>query len=193
MNIYIPLATAGTVYISNSYPNTKPIHTILQETKPTIFMGNLDIWNDIMKISKNYIYSNNVMNQLLLNRYILRNIGLECSKYCISYGSPVPQETIYFFKSFGIELCNMYWMSETTGPISMGIPGCSRGAGMPIMDIKIDSNTNEILVKGSTIFNGYHNSKKHNVLNDKGWLYTGDTGYIDRDGSLFITGPIKKE
>jgi long-subunit acyl-CoA synthetase (AMP-forming) len=187
-NIYIPIASVGTVYIVNNFDNS--LFNTLQGIQPTIFMGTSDIWNTIMDMSKNYSYTANIMNQLLLNKYILRNIGLDYSKYCISVGLSMSQEIKYFFGSIGIELCNVYGMTETTGLISMGVPGCSRGSGIPIIDIKIDNKTNEILVKGDSVFSGYINDVK-NIVSKKGWFNTGDTGYIDRDGSLFVSGRIK--
>jgi long-subunit acyl-CoA synthetase (AMP-forming) len=120
-------------------------------------------------------------------------MGLDNTKYCISAAAPITAEVKSFFADLGLELCDVYGMSETTGPISIGVPGCSKGVGIPVMDVKIDKASGEIMVKGGSVFKEYYKDKEStkSSFTDRGWFKTGDTGYIDRDGALYVTGRIK--
>ena len=117
------------------------------------------------------------------------------------YGAaPMSKETILGYINFGIEQIQGYGLTETSPVVSAETdkrkkPG-SIGPVLPNLEVKID-NTNdegigEIVVKGPSVMLGYYENEKETkkVLKD-GWFYTGDYGYIDKDGFLFITGRKK--
>lgn len=193
MDIYVPLASVGVVHFADKDALKGSLKDTLKDVRPTVFIGVPRVWEKVMEKIKSKEDPRNFMNQLIVNKFILKEIGLDKAKYCITAAAPMTQETKDFFSALGIELCNVYGMSETTGPISMSVPGYSKGSGVPVMDVKIDKKTGEILVKGDAVFSTYYKNEKatNETFNEKGWLKTGDTGYIDRDGSLFVSGRIK--
>ena len=64
--------------------------------------------------------------------------------------------------------------------------------GRPLSNVKIRFENGEILVKGSSVMKGYYKMPEETAETLKdGWLHTGDKGYIDEDGFLFINGRVK--
>ena len=95
---------------------------------------------------------------------------------------------------FGIEVLQGYGMSEFSPRISVNIHGCSKngsvGFAVPGSEVKIDNG--EIVVRGKSMMLGYYKDEKNTkeAIVD-GWLRTGDLGYIDEDGFIYITGRKK--
>lgn len=119
----------------------------------------------------------------------------------VIYGAaPMDKSTIKGLKSIGIELLNGYGLTEASPIVSAENdkyqkPG-SVAFALPNVEIKIDKpnehGIGEIVVKGPNIMLGYYDNPEATaeVLKD-GWFYTGDLGYYDKDGYLFITGRKK--
>ena len=112
---------------------------------------------------------------------------------------PCELETVRFFLDLGIEFLNAYGSTEASFPITAssvqdGYP--DRGAGnvrqFPFIDIRIENE--EILVKSALMMNGYFRDPEstRKAFTPDGYLKTGDLGYIDRDGYLYITGRRKE-
>jgi len=118
----------------------------------------------------------------------------------ISGGAPLDPATAEFFIDMGIDLVQGYGLTETSPVISAEneryIKRGSVGIPMRSLEVKTDNRDadgiGEIKVKGPTVMLGYYNNEEatKEVL-DNGWFNTGDLGYIDKDGFLFITGRKK--
>lgn len=118
----------------------------------------------------------------------------------ISGGAPLDPETALFFDDLGIDLVQGYGLTETSPVISAENEKFRRlgSVGIPMKhaEVKIDNKDNEgigeIKVKGPMVMLGYYENEEatNEVLQD-GWFNTGDLGYIDKDGFLFITGRKK--
>ena len=189
MDMYIPLASVGIVHFIT---NIDHIDQIIKEIRPTLFVSTHQIWESIIdKIKMNQSDPNRLLNKLFVNKMIIKDMGLDKCKYCITT-SQYPPDKKDFFKNLGLEMCEMYNMNESTGPISVSVPGSSKGMGIPIVNVKINRDNNEIMVKGDTIFKEYYKNipATQSSFNKKGWFKTGDTGYVDRDGTLYVTGEI---
>lgn len=98
------------------------------------------------------------------------------------------------FAEYGIDIYEGYGMSECSPVISSNLPGCHKtgSIGRPLSNAEISFDNGEILVRGTSVMKGYYNMPKETAetLRD-GWLHTGDKGYIDEDGFLFINGRVK--
>lgn len=112
-------------------------------------------------------------------------------------GAKLDPEIGSFFHSIGINIKLGYGMTETTATVSCWddnhFEPNSIGQIMPGTEVKIGDD-NEILVKGGGVMRGYYNKPEQTAeaFTADGFLKTGDAGYIDEQGNLFITDRIKE-
>jgi long-chain acyl-CoA synthetase len=127
-------------------------------------------------------------------------------RYLVTGGSRFDPAIGRDFYAFGIDVLNAYGLTETTGGAFVSSPGNivfgSVGPPLPGVDAKIIDPkpaeegappSGEIAIRGAIVMKGYWNRPEATaeVLRD-GWLYTGDLGYFDSGGNLFITGRRKE-
>ena len=169
-----------------------------------------NIWQQIRKQGKEKLVRRliKVSNILLkvkidIRRKLFKNIidGLGGKlRFVISGGAPIDKKIEQGFRDLGIEVAAGYGLTETSPVIAAQtstakIPG-SVGVAMPNVNIEIinkdENQIGEIIVSGPNIMLGYYKDeeKTNEVLKD-GHFYTGDLGYIDAKGNLFITGRKK--
>ncbi len=98
------------------------------------------------------------------------------------------------FAEYGVEVLEGYGMSECSPVISSNTPEVHKAGsiGKPLPNAEITFENGEILVKGSSVMKGYYKMPEETAETLKdGWLHTGDKGYVDDDGFLFINGRVK--
>ncbi|MFA9407926.1 MAG: long-chain fatty acid--CoA ligase [Candidatus Dadabacteria bacterium] len=137
----------------------------------------------------------------LIGKKIKQNLGLERSRLIVSGGAALPAWISDGFKKYGIDVIQGYGLSEASPLISVNPPGKSKsgsiGMIIPSVEVEIrdiDSEGNgEIVARGPNIMKGYYNNQASSdeILTSDGWLLTGDIGYFDKDGYLYITGRKK--
>ncbi|MBU0475154.1 MAG: AMP-binding protein [Bacteroidetes bacterium] len=126
-------------------------------------------------------------------------------EFFIGGGALLDIELQRFFYAIGIPMFQGYGLSEAAPIISANVPAIhklgSSGRIVKNLDVKIinsDGNevpigeSGEIICKGENVMAGYWNNEKSTkeTLKD-GWLYTGDLGYLDNDGFLYVLGRFK--
>jgi long-chain acyl-CoA synthetase len=98
------------------------------------------------------------------------------------------------FAEYGVDVLEGYGMSECSPVISSNMPSDHKvgSIGRPLANAEIKFEDGEILVKGTSVMKGYYKMPEETAETLKdGWLHTGDKGYIDEDGFLFINGRVK--
>ena len=160
--------------------------------------GKTKLINTMVKISKLLLKCKIDIRKKVFKQ-ILDNFGGNLR--VVFYGSaPMNKDTIIGFNNFGIDLIQGYGLTETSPVVSAESdkekrPG-SIGLALPSLNVKIsnpdENGEGEITVKGPSVMLGYYNNEEENkkALKD-GWFYTGDYGYIDKDGFIWLTGRKK--
>ena len=102
-----------------------------------------------------------------------------------------------FLRNIGLSLYEGYGLTETSPVISAECPGNKKmgSVGKPLHSLEVRiSQEGEIQVKGPSVFSGYFNRPdlNHEVFTDDDFFRTGDKGYIDKDGYIWITGRLKE-
>jgi len=105
--------------------------------------------------------------------------------------APTPVDVLEFFHALGIELAELWGMSETGGIGAVNRPGQIRigtvGPAAPGVELKL-ADDGELLCRGEFLMAGYRNQPDQTAaaIDSDGWLHTGDIGELDEDGFLTI-------
>jgi len=111
--------------------------------------------------------------------------------------APTPVEVLEFFHAIGVELGELWGMSETCGAGTCNRPGAVKigtvGPPTPGAEVKL-ADDGEVLIKADFVMLGYRNlpEKTAEAIDDAGWLHTGDIGEIDEDGYLRLVDRKKE-
>lgn len=118
-------------------------------------------------------------------------------KRFICGGAALEFATQEFFTLMGFTITQGYGLTETAPVCTINYTGDSllgtQGRAVPGTEMKIDSETGEILVRGPHIMRGYYKMPELTAQVMSGdWFKTGDIGHVDKKGNLFITGRLKE-
>lgn len=110
-------------------------------------------------------------------------------------GAALDYEVERDFRTLGFEILVGYGMTECAPMISFPRPGKAKigASGQKLFCNEIKIVDNEIITRGRNVMLGYYNkpNETNEIIKD-GWLYTGDLGFLDDEGYLFITGRKKE-
>jgi long-chain acyl-CoA synthetase len=134
---------------------------------------------------------------VLVGNPLKKRLGFDRVRLFLTGSAPTRPELIKFFGSLGVFIREVYGMTENlclghyTGPDEIRMTSCGRV--FPKNEVKITSE-GEVLFRAPWNFKGYYKDPEStaNTLTPDGWLSTGDLGYLDPDGYLYITGRKKE-
>ena len=137
-------------------------------------------------------------------------LAIEQVRFCRSASAPLPPEQHRAFEArFGIGIIETFGMTETNAPCftnpyearlrKVGSPGQAFGNEAKVIDPATGATLppgvpGELMVRGANVMQGYYKDPETTAktLEPDGWLHSGDLGYMDADGFVFVTGRIKE-
>jgi len=126
-------------------------------------------------------------------------------QWTVSGGAALAREVAAFIDNLGIIVYEGYGLSETSPVVAANCPAARRlgSVGKPFPGVRVVIDTNlsdepnqgEIVVYGPNVMLGYHQQEAETkaIMTDDGGLRSGDLGYLDRDGFLWVTGRLKEQ
>lgn len=157
------------------------------------------IFNSLLNLSKHLLNHN-----IKIGRFLFFGLHKQFGgKLCgfVSGGAPLDKEIEINFSALGFWILQGYGLTETSPVIAVNTFKTHRfgsvGKSLPGVEVKIlkenkDSHDGEILTRGDHVMKGYYqNTEKTDEVIKDGWFHTGDIGYLDNDGFLYITGRIR--
>jgi long-subunit acyl-CoA synthetase (AMP-forming)/diacylglycerol kinase family enzyme len=127
----------------------------------------------------------------LIGRRALREVGLERCWYAVSGAAALGTNVQYFWQALGLPLHEGWGMTETSAVSAVQAPddltAGTVGRLIDGLELRL-ADDGEIHVRGNSVFAGYHNEPERTaeVLDEAGWLHTGDVGRLTDDGRLQI-------
>ncbi|MEU7872064.1 AMP-binding protein [Dactylosporangium sp. NPDC049140] len=124
-------------------------------------------------------------------------LGLQNMAWAGSGAAPIPVAVLRFLAGLGLDVLEVWGMTETTGTATINTPERFRtgtvGRPNPGMQVRL-ADDGEILVRGPLVCSGYLRADGgvEAVTDAEGWLATGDVGTVDADGFLTITDRKKE-
>lgn len=176
----------------------------LRRARPTVLFGVPRIWTKFQM----GVYSKMPAKRLdlllsipllgrLVGRKVLRGLGLDAVRYGLSGAAPVPETLLNWYRRLGLELQEVYGMTENCGYSHVCRPGQFKqgwiGQNNPGVEVRI-SEEGEVLVRSGATMQGYFKEpgKTAEAMTADGFLRTGDKGEQDGEGNLRLTGRIKE-
>ena len=171
-----------------------------------VFIENFykQIWKNARLTKKDYMLKTMIKlsNSLLkvgidLRSYLFKSITKNFGgnlKYIICGGAFLDKKYVKWFRSIGIEILNGYGITECSPVLAVNRNEYYKdgSVGQVVRGAIIKIENNEILVKGDIVMLGYYKDEQATKeVMKKGYFNTGDFGYLDEEGFLYITGRKK--
>ncbi|NNE46117.1 MAG: long-chain fatty acid--CoA ligase [Rhodothermales bacterium] len=214
-----PITAGYAVYFCSDLEN---LPRYMRNVRPTIFVGVPRLWEKMYEVIRSGLNDarglrprlarwalsaeavgngkRSGLRGLVANSIIApslrKKLGLDKAHTVISGSAPISADLLMFFAGIGIEIREIYGLSECGGPAAFSRPGRVQygyvGEAFDGVELRVAAD-GEILIRGPNVFPGYLDDPVSTRAALKGgWLYSGDLGEIDESGSLRITGRKKE-
>lgn len=123
-------------------------------------------------------------------------IGLDQARIMVSSAAPIHPDMVRWFHAIGLPIAEVWGQTEDCGPATVNPPDAIRigsiGRPIPGLEVRV-ADDGELLVRGGSVCSGYWKQPEATaaLIDDDGWMVTGDLGSIDDDGYVHITGRKK--
>jgi len=195
------LATGMHVYFAESL---ETFTADLQRARPTVFFSVPRLWVKFqqgigakMPPAKLDRLLKIPILRGIVRKKILTALGLQECQFAAGGAAPMPPDLLRWYNKLGLDLVEVYGMTENCGVSHATLPGKQRPGtvGLPYDGVlsRLDPVSSEIQVKSPGLMLGYFKEPELSAqaLTPDGWLRTGDKGALDSEGNLKITGRVK--
>ncbi|MGH8351390.1 MAG: AMP-binding protein, partial [Pseudomonas sp.] len=193
--------TGQTVFFAESLDT---FLTDLQRARPTALFGVPRIWTKFQM----GVYSKIPAKRLdfllglpiigkRVGHKVLAGLGLDALRIALSGAAPVPQTLLLWYRKLGLDVLEVYGMTESCGYSHICMPGQNKpgwiGKPCPEVEVRI-AETGEVMVRSGATMLGYFKEpeKTADTITEDGFLRTGDKGEEDAEGNLRLTGRLKE-
>ena len=176
----------------------------LQRARPTVFFSVPRLWVKFQQGVHKKLPAAKLKRLLglpligwLVRRKVLKGLGLDQCRIAAGGAAPMPPDVLHWYRDLGLDLIEVYGMTENSGVSHATLPGTFRPGtvGLPYdgIESRIDPNSGEIQMRCPALMLGYYKdpAQTASAFTDDGWLRTGDKGHVGPDGCLRITGRVK--
>jgi long-chain acyl-CoA synthetase len=195
------LATGMHVYFAESLDT---FTLDLQRARPTVFFSVPRLWVKFQQGISAKMPPKKLDRLLsipilggIVRKKILSALGLQECEFAAGGAAPMPPDLLRWYNKLGLDLVEVYGMTENCGVSHATLPGKSRPGtvGLPYEGVqcRLDPANGEIQVKSPGLMLGYYKEPEQTkaAFTEDGWLHTGDKGALDGEGNLKITGRVK--
>jgi len=195
------LATGMQVYFAESLDT---FTADLQRARPTVFFSVPRLWVKFRQGIGAKMPAKKLDTMLripilggIVRKKILTALGLQDCTFAAGGAAPMPPDLLRWYNKLGLDLVEVYGMTENCGVSHATLPGRQRPGtvGLPYDGVlcRLDPVTSEIQMKAPCLMLGYYKEPElsKQAVTDDGWLKTGDKGALDAEGNLKITGRVK--
>jgi long-chain acyl-CoA synthetase len=133
----------------------------------------------------------------LVRRKVLAGLGLDACRIAAGGAAPMPTELLQWYQRLGLNMIEVYGMTENCGVSHATLPGRLRPGtvGQPYdgVECRLDPDSGEVQMRSPGVMLGYFKDPELTAatITAYGWLRTGDKGELDAEGNLRITGRVK--
>ncbi len=176
----------------------------LQRAKPTAFFSVPRLWVKFQQGINHKMPAAKLDRLLklpliggLVRKKILKALGLDQCSFAAGGAAPMPPDLLRWYNKLGLDLVEVYGMTENCGISHATLPGKQRPGtvGLPYDGVqsRIAPADGEIQMKSAGLMLGYFKEPEQtrDAYTADGWLRTGDKGSLDAEGNLKITGRVK--
>ncbi|MCM8782420.1 MAG: AMP-binding protein [Candidatus Omnitrophica bacterium] len=202
-NALVPLLDGATITFPASGFKPAELAKIIKEAKVTILIGVPQLFNLLHNAIYEKIKHIPGIIRFLLAPFFKKKIKDSFGKqlrFLVSGGARLEPKIAKNLTNFGFTILEGYGLTETSPVATLNLPGKVKfgSVGLPIPDVSIKINNpdkkgvGEILINGPNVMRGYFKRPDLTAQAIKdNWFYSGDLGYIDKQGYIFITGRAK--
>ncbi|MCR4404415.1 MAG: AMP-binding protein [Candidatus Acetothermia bacterium] len=204
VGLFVPFWTgAATIYTDNY----KELPRLMKETGMTILIGVPKLYHLMFDHVREAV-EKRLLGRLafrlapkLVGRRVKRELASARLRFFVSGSAPLTPKVARDFRRLGIGIIEGYGLTEAGPVVAFSYPFDRKvgtvGPILPGMEVRIlepnDEGVGEVLVRGPNVMRGYYKNpaRTAEALDQEGWLHTGDSGMLDKDGYIYIKGRRK--